>query len=51
MATARATAVSGFKNNPPSEKLSGVTFSTPIISVRSPSFSVRFGNRNLNCRR
>ena len=35
--SARATARSGSLNRPPSEKLSGVTFSTPIINVRSPN--------------
>ena len=46
IATACATAASTFKNNPPSEKLSGVTFSTPITSVRLPSTSVRAGKRS-----
>ena len=41
MASAPSTARLTLKNFPPSEKLSGVTFSTPIISVRSPRTSAR----------
>src|SRR5579863_7562393 len=36
------------RNWPPSEKLSGVTLRTPMISVRSPSTSLRDGRRNVN---
>ena len=36
---------------PPSEKLSGVIFSTPITSVRSPRSSVRDGRCRRNCLR
>ncbi len=37
MAMACAAAASGSRKRPPSEKLSGVTLSTPMMSVRSPS--------------
>src|SRR6266403_880389 len=45
---ARATAVCESRKAPPSEKLSGVTFSTPMIKVRSPSTNVREGKRRRN---
>src|SRR5260370_649793 len=41
-------ALSGCRNSPPSEKLSGVTFSTPITSVRSPSTSFCVRNCSVN---
>ncbi len=41
IAKACSIALSGCRNLPPSEKLSGVTFNTPITSVRSPRTSVR----------
>jgi len=41
-------ACSSAKNFPPSEKLSGVTFSTPITRVRSPSTSRPGHSRRLN---
>src|SRR3954464_10263184 len=38
----------GSRNCPPSEKESGVTFTTPITSVRSPSASRRERNCQVN---
>jgi len=46
--TACCIACSSAKNFPPSEKLSGVTFSTPITSVRSPRTSLLEHSRRLN---
>jgi len=51
IAKACSTASWGSRNLPPSEKLSGVTFRTPITSVRSPRTSVREGRRSRNVRR
>ena len=45
------TAFSCEKKFPPSEKLSGVTFSTPMTSVRSPRISVRERSLSRNFRR
>src|SRR6266481_355893 len=41
-------ALCGSRNLPPSEKLSGVTLSTPMTSVRSPSTRVREGSFSRN---
>src|SRR5579875_2218577 len=46
ISNARSAAASAFKNLPPSEKLSGVILSTPIISVRLPRIRVRDGSRS-----
>jgi hypothetical protein len=44
IASACCTARFTSRNLPPSEKLSGVTFNTPITSVRPPSCSLRERN-------
>src|ERR1019366_6100236 len=49
--SARAMAACESRYAPPSEKLSGVTLSTPITSVRSPRSSVREGRCRRNCLR
>ena len=45
---ARAMAASESRYSPPSEKLSGVIFNTPMIRVRSPRISVRERRRSRN---